>query len=312
MRAMHARFPTLPFYVAGKEISLEDIRLTLEKMPDRFYEHPSTVLVLTNLYYSEAPWLTTRSPAAAASFVWHELVLTGDSSADFEDQITELQPFLVNFWKARVSSLTGNPIYERPVVLVIYREDHRFLLDQVIPRRGVGEADFDLIIASQPYRARASAEFKADKVVVPLVRALGQGGRLIAIHSCGNDPGMEVIQRVWPGENPFQTNRHDILKAVKQRLGSAHHNYNFNAYSDARSVFRYDMHTLPNELGGPIGTSTLFAAWNAAVYVAQIEDDRLEVVVKNGAYLDATREVLKKHKGIWFFDETYVVSRSRK
>jgi hypothetical protein len=312
MRAMHARFPTLPFYVAGKEISLEDIRLTLEKMPDRFYEHPSTVLVLTNLYYSEAPWLKTRSPAAAASFVWHELVLTGDSSADFEDQITELQPFLVNFWKARVSSLTGNPIYERPVVLVIYREDHRFLLDQVIPRRGVGEADFDLIIASQPYRARASAEFKADKVVVPLVRALGQGGRLIAIHSCGNDPGMEVIQRLWPGENPFQTNRHDILKAVKQRLGSAHHNYNFNAYSDARSVFRYDMHTLPNELGGPIGTSTLFAAWNAAVYVAQIEDDRLEVVVKNGAYLDATREVLKKHKGIWFFDETYVVSRSRK
>lgn len=38
MRAMHARYPTLPFYVAGKEISLEDVRLTLEKMPDRFYE----------------------------------------------------------------------------------------------------------------------------------------------------------------------------------------------------------------------------------------------------------------------------------
>lgn len=312
MRAMHARFPTLPFYVAGKEISLEDIRLTLEKMPDRFYEHPSTVLVLTNLYYSEAPWLTTRSPAAAASFVWHELPLTGNSSADFEDQITELQPFLVNFWKARVSPVTGNPVYERPVVLVIYREDHRFLLDQVIPRRGAGEADFDLIIASQPYRARASAEFKADKVVVPLVRALGQGGRLIAIHSCGNDPGMEVIQRVWPGENPFQTNRHDILRAVKQRLGPAHRKYNFNAYSDSRSEFRYDMHTLPNELGGPIGTSTLFAAWNAAVYVAQIEDDRLEAAVKNGAYLDATRDVLKKHSGIWFRDETYVISRSRK
>ena len=240
------------------------------------------------------------------------MALTGSSSAGFEDQITELQPFLVNFWKARVSQTTGNPIYERPIVLVIYRDDHRFLLDQVIPHRGVGEADFDLIIASQPYRARASAEFKANKVVVPLVRALGQGGRLIAIHSYGNDPGMEVIQHVWPGEQPFQTNRHDILKAVKQQLGSAHRKYNFNAFSDARSVFRYDMHTLPNELGGPIGTSTLFAAWNAAVYVAQIEDDRLEVAVKNGAYLDATRDVLKKHKGIWFFDETYVVSRSRK
>ena len=37
-------------------------------------------------------------------------------------------------WKAGVSAKTGNPIYERPVVLVIYREDHRFLLDPIIPR----------------------------------------------------------------------------------------------------------------------------------------------------------------------------------
>ena len=29
MRAMHDRFPTMPFYIVGKEISLEDIRLTL-------------------------------------------------------------------------------------------------------------------------------------------------------------------------------------------------------------------------------------------------------------------------------------------
>ena len=35
MRAMHYRFPTMPFYIVGKEISLEDVRLALEKMPDR-------------------------------------------------------------------------------------------------------------------------------------------------------------------------------------------------------------------------------------------------------------------------------------
>ena len=27
------------------------------KTPDRFIEHPANVIVLTNLYYSEAPWL---------------------------------------------------------------------------------------------------------------------------------------------------------------------------------------------------------------------------------------------------------------
>ena len=45
------------------------------------------------------------------------------------------------------------------------------------------------------------------------------------------------------------------------------------------------MHTLPDEVSGPIGTSTLFAAWNAAIYVAQIEDDRLSEVVRDGRYL---------------------------
>ena len=58
MRLMHGRFPHMPFYIAGKELSLEDVRLTLEKVPDRLFEHPATVFVLTNMYYAEAPWLT--------------------------------------------------------------------------------------------------------------------------------------------------------------------------------------------------------------------------------------------------------------
>ena len=49
MRAVHARFPTMPLYVVAKEISYEDVRLMLEKMADRLFEHPATVLVVTNL-----------------------------------------------------------------------------------------------------------------------------------------------------------------------------------------------------------------------------------------------------------------------
>ena len=67
LREMHWRFPTMPFYISGKEISLEDIRLTLAKMADRFFEHPATVLVVTNMYYSEAPWLQPKNTAAADS-----------------------------------------------------------------------------------------------------------------------------------------------------------------------------------------------------------------------------------------------------
>src|SRR5271156_2268217 len=229
MRAMHDRFATMPFYITGKEISLEDVRLTLEKMPDRFFEHPATVLIMTNMYYSEAPWLTPNSVTAATSMVWHELGLQGKTSHEFEEQITALQPFLSEHWRARISKTTGNPIYEKPVVLVIYRDDYKFLLDQVRPRRGAARADYDLVIASQPYRARASVEFKARRVIAPLARSLAQGGRLVGIHSRGGDPGLEIVQRVWPGENPFQTDRHALLRATRTELGNLGRRFNFNA-----------------------------------------------------------------------------------
>ncbi|MCW5632580.1 MAG: hypothetical protein KIT17_04520 [Rubrivivax sp.] len=315
MREMHRRHPTMPFYVVGKEISLEDVRLSLHKMADRFFEHPSTVLVVTNMYYAEAPWLAPRSLPAASSLLWKEVALAGSTSHEFAEQIGSLDRFLAQHWQARHSPKTGNPIYERPVVLVIHRADYRFLLDRVIPRQGAAQAEFDLVIASQPYRARVSAEFKAQKVIAPLVRALGPGGRLLGIHSCGNDPGLEIVQRIWPGETPFTTTRHDVLAAVRHELARDARHYHFNAFADSRAVFRYDMHTLPNEVAAAgtaaIGTSTLFAAWNAAVYVAQIDDERLAQVIGRPHYLEATAEVLKKHGSLWFLDESYVVSRKR-
>jgi len=98
---------------------------------------------------------------------------------------------------------------------------------------------------------------------------------------------------------------------LKQEIGRTHRDLNFNAYADKRAIFRYNMHRLPSEVGSNIGTSTLLAAWNAAVYVAQIEDERLEEVIQHGFYLDATRDVLKERGGLWFHDESYVVSRRR-
>ena len=311
MRALHNRFSTMPFYIVGKEISVEDVRLALDKMPDRFFEHPATVLIITNLNYLEAPRLTPKSMAAASSAVWHEVALTGTTSHEFDEQITALEPFLAENWRVNVNTATGNPTYERPAVLVIYREDHRFLLEPVIPRRGSATADFDLVIASQPYRARAPIEFKAARVIAPLAKSLGPGGRLLAIHSHGDDAGLEILQGIWPDERPFHHDRHQMLKATKEALGGAARDLNFNAYSDARSLFRYDMHALPSELYASIGTSTLFAAWNAAIYVGQVEDARLEKAIGDRRYLDVTRDVLRKHGGLWFWDESFIVSRHR-
>jgi hypothetical protein len=311
MRATHRLFPTVPLLAVAKEISLEDVRLGLEKMPDRFQEHPATVLVVTNLNYSEAPRLMPRDVQAAAALNWQEVRLSGSTSYEHAEQIEELAPALAHGWQTKPSERTGNPVYVRPSVLVLYREDHKFLLDGVIPKPGRIFESYDLVLASQPWRARMSAGFKAQKVLAPLTRSLAPGGRLLAIQSYGRDPALEVVQRLWPDENPFTTDRHELLAALKTELGRDARDYTLAAPSDERSLFRYDMHTLPSEISESIGTSTLFAAWNAAIYVAQVEDDRLGEVVSDGRYLDATSEVLQERGGLWFYDESFVISRRR-
>ena len=309
MRAMHRRFPTMPFFIVGKEISLEDVRLSLEKLPDRFIEHPSSVIVVTNLYYAEAPWLRPRDVAHAAALHGREVALEGSSSYEYGEQLRALDPFLVEGWQVKASEKTGNPMYVRPSVVVIYRKDHAFLLDDVIPKPGQVHGTYYLVIASQPWRARMSAEFKVKKVLAPLVRALGPSGRLLAVQSCGGDPALEMVHEVWPDEAPFKVNRHELIRVLRDELGRDARNFNFVSGSDAKSIFRYEMHTLPSEVQQSIGTSTLFAAWNASIYVNQIEDERLEPVIVSGNYLQATAKILKKHKGLWFNDESFVVSR---
>jgi hypothetical protein len=280
-------------------------------MPDRFYEHPTTVLVITNLNYSEAPRLMPRDVQHVAALNWREVRLTGGSTGEYDEQIEELGAWLASNWQTKPSGKTGNPVYLQTAVLVVYRDDQKFLLENVIPRPGRIFESYDFVRASQPWRARISADFKARKVLMPLVRSLAPGGRLLAIQSCGHDPGLEVIQKLWPGENPFQVDRHQLLTSLKTDLGREARDYILTAQSDEKSIFRYRMHTLPSEIGDRIGTSTLFAAWNAAIYVNQIEDERIDSVVQTGAYLEATQEVLHKHGGLWFNDETFTVTRRR-
>jgi len=45
--------------------------------------------------------------------------------------------------------------------------------------------------------------------------------------------------------------------------------------------------------------------------VNQIEDQRVEEVIKGGSYLDATSKMLNKHSGLWFNDETFVISKAK-
>ncbi len=90
MSSVHRYFPTVPLLAVAKEISLEDVRLGLEKMPDRFCEHPHTVLAITNLSYVDAPQLVPHDPAAVKALNWQTVRLTGESAYEYVEQIEAL------------------------------------------------------------------------------------------------------------------------------------------------------------------------------------------------------------------------------
>jgi hypothetical protein len=307
MRTTHQLFPTVPLLAVAKEISLEDVRLGLEKMSDRFYEHGNTVLVITNLSYANAPGLAL--PEGSGEVNWLTAKLEGSSSNEFADQIEALEPSLAHAWETTPNPQTGNPTVVRPTVLVVYRADHEFVLDSVIPRPGTPIGGYDMILASQPWRARTSAQFKASKILGPLARSLAPHGRLLVVQSYGHDPAAQVIERLWPGENPFPVGRGDLLEALATELGTDAQEFELVNPPNDGALFRYEMHTLPSEISDRIGTSTLFAAWNAVIYVNQIEDERLDPVVTSGAYLEATQQALHEHGGLWFNDEAFIVAR---
>ncbi|MSP83830.1 MAG: hypothetical protein EXQ94_13170 [Alphaproteobacteria bacterium] len=310
LRAMHDRWPSVPFLVVGKETNYENLRHCFDKLGDRFHEHPQMVVAVTNLFYSEAPRLRPRRPAPQAELNWHAVALEGGSAHRFDAQIRDQLDFVRHAWITRPHPESGNPLYVTPSVVLFYRADQAFVLDGVIPRQGHTEdLAYDLVIVSQPYRSRLAAELKVRNVLAPLVGALAPGGRMITIQSTGRDPGMEIIHHVWPDENPFRTPRNVLIEELSRQLGARRSEVYMPRDPVHRAEFSYELELSPDELAGSIGTSPILAAWNAATYVAQIEDAQLRAALEQGSYLDATRKVLAEHGGLWFTNEAFVVVR---
>ena len=79
LRICHQKFPTIPLYVSCKDVSMEDARITIEKLADRFVEHPNMVFTISNLHYSEAGYLRSNNSTKQDKMNWDKFVLKGNS-----------------------------------------------------------------------------------------------------------------------------------------------------------------------------------------------------------------------------------------
>ena len=307
MRQCHQRMPNIPLLISTKEISMEDVRLGLEKLPDRFVEHKNTVFVISNLNYVESTSLKSNNTNKQKKMNWKIVKLKGNSSLDFANQLRKLnRGFLNKKWQIERNPKTGNPTYKEPSVIIIYRKDQEFTLKNIIPKKNNGKNYYDLIIASQPYRSRITAEKKVKFVIKPMLNSLAKKGKLVIVHACGKDPANKIIKKIWPKENPFPTLYKSILSYLKK-------NTKTEVLKELRFkkkiTFRYLLRALPNEVSGGIATSLIFSAWNASVYVNQISDEQIMKAEKIKNYQKIVKEIVNKNKGLYFNNEMFVIEK---
>jgi len=283
------------------------VRLGLEKMADRFVEHPRMALVITNMRYADAAKLYPADSEEQKKLKRWDIQLKGTTAKHFDSQLRDLTDIVREGWQTKPSPKTGNPLYIQPSMIVLYREDQKFALDAVIPGDESLDEGHDLIICAQPYRSRTNAETKVKTVLAPLAKSLAPNGRLIGVQSTGYDPGMEIVRKIWPDEVPFPTPRHDIMEALTGALGNDP-SLHFCAAAEENALFKYRLHSLPEEMSN-IGTSSLLAAWNAAVYVAQMSDEKIDRAMLDQSFMEATRDIVKRHGGLWFLNESFVLVR---
>ena len=309
LRDCHRQFPTVPFYVSGKEISLEDVRLTIEKLPDRFVEHPNMIFVLTNLHYSEATLLKSNNLIKQKKSVLKKVALNGNSSHQFNTQLSNLDKLLEDTWQVERNIINGNTTYKQPSTIIIYRKDHEMVLDHIMPDMKGKRNYFDLIIASQPYRSRISEKQKVNYVIKHMIESLSINGKLVITHAYGNDPGTKLVKELWPEDNPFPNLGKEIINYLKKNLNKdLLKSLNFSK----PNVFTYKLRALPNEIENGISTSLIFSAWNNINYVAQVDDTKIKNAELDEKCFKKLQEILKKNDGLFFNDEMILIEKKSK
>jgi hypothetical protein len=309
LRAVHANYPNIPIQVVIKGWSLEDLRNTMGRMVDRLAEHPLTVLILTNLYTREAVQLKKTAAEGPQDLSWQDVGLNGDRSYDYQQQVADLFPKLANEW-VMVQGEDDFPVYTKPSVVIIYRADHKAGLAHLIPEQGKAHLQFDYCFLSHPFLHSHTMRFRIEYILDPVIRHLAPGGRVKVVQSLGQDPAHEIVQRVWPDQSLKSVSRHDIISELRKYLRFDQKDLAFSGVTGARSLFRFDMHTLPIIKGDDSALLSLQGAWNNAIYFAQVKEELAQATMQESTrYLDITGDVLRENGGLWFINETFSISR---
>ncbi len=139
-----------------------------------------------------------------------------------------------------------------------------------------------------------------------MIRALKSKGKLLTIHASGKDPANEIISKIWPKEDPFPSLGNSIISYLKKNLDK---DLLSSLSFGEKRIIKCKLRALPTEISGGIATSLVFSAWNASIYVNQMDDDKVMKVEKTKNYEKVVQNIVAKNKGLYFNNEIFVIEK---
>ena len=303
IKTFHKFHPYTSLLITGKEISYEDLKNTLEKMPDRFVEHPNLLVTMTNVRFSELAYIENNNKLKDKKIKIYNLVLKEDNSYDFHDQINKLNTFIKKYWGIEIDNKSRTS-YAYPCLIRIYREDHKRYLEPFL-KNDYENNNYDLVIASQAYRAASDVKTKVNNVIAPLMRLLNKDGKLLITHSCGNDTVEKIIKVVWKDKNPFPNSAKEIIEFLKNNPVDEYSKYFFSKPKSYTFNFKRSPDQTVSELFG----HDVDAKWANILYVAQIPEKDIQEIEKSLKAKQKIQKAILKEQKILFKNEIFTITK---
>ena len=303
IKTFHKHHPYTSLLITGKEISYEDLKNTLEKMPDRFVEHPNLLVTMTNVKFAELGHIENNNKIKNKRVKTYTLILKEDNSYDFHDQINKLNNFIKKYWGIEIDNKSRTS-YAHPCIIRIYREDHKRYLEPFLDN-DYENNNYDLIIASQAYRAASAVKTKVNNVIAPLMRLLNKSGRLLVTHSCGGDTVEKIIKVAWKNKDPFPNNAKDIIMYLEDNPVGENTRYSFSK----PKLYTFNFKRSPDQTISELFGHGIDAKWANILYIAQIPDKAIQEIEKSFSAKQKIQKAILNEEKIFFKNEIFAIIR---
>ena len=274
-------------------------------MPDRFVEHPNLLLTMTNVKFSELGLIESENRINNKKIRKFDLILKSDNSFDFNSQITsnKLGNFIKKYWGIEIDD-KGRTSYSNPCLVRIYREDNLRQLKQFL-NKNYKNNNYDLIIASQAYRAASSVKVKINNVIGPLMSLLNISGKLIVTHSIGGKSVQKVLKSAFKKKEAFPNTAKDIIDYLKNNYSQINGIYN---YSNP-NIYNFKFKKAPDKTVTELFGHDIDAKWANILYVGQIPEKDIQLFEKNSRAYNKVKKIIKTSKNIEFENEIFTITK---